>query len=122
MAVARFHPLAAVSAASFVVAMFLPYVLFGLRPSAPAQAALLALGSPFAVLVVGHLYVSRTWRRNLLLAFFNVPVWIGWLFATVLMWYFKPGLPGALILGALLSLAAGVLLLLLRFVREHALP
>lgn len=120
MAVARFHPFATVSASSFVVAMFLPYVLFGLRPSAPAQAALLALGSPFAVLVAGHLYLSRTWRRNLLLAFFNVPVWVGWLFATVVMWYFKPGVPGALILGALLSVAVGFFLILLRFVREPA--
>ncbi len=101
--------------------MFLPYVALGLRPSGSAQAALLALGSPFAVLVAGHLYVSRTWRRNVLVAFFNVPIWIGWLFAAFVMWYFKPGIPGALLLGGLLSLTAGLLLLLLHFVREPAL-
>ena len=118
MAIARFHPLLLVSATSFMVAMFLPYLLFGLRPSTLAQIALLALGSPFAVLIVGHLYGSRTRRRNLLVALYNFPLWVGWLFTTVLMWYFKPGLPGAFVLGALLSGAAGVLLLCLRLVRE----
>ena len=121
MALPRFHPLATVSALSFVMAMFLPYVVIGLRPSPMAQVGLLALGSPFAVLVAGHLYLTRTWRRNLLVAFFNVPVWFGWLFANVVMWYFQPGVPGALVIGTLLSFICGIFLLFLRFVREPAL-
>jgi hypothetical protein len=114
----RPHPLAAVSICSFAVALFLPYILFGLQPSAYAQAALVALGSPFIVLVAAHLYASRTWRRNSYVAFLNVPLWVGWLSAAVVMWYFKPGVPGALFLGALLSAVAALLLLGLRFIRE----
>lgn len=49
MPIARFHPLLAVSGSSFVIAMVLPYALFGVRPSVPAQMALVALASPFAV-------------------------------------------------------------------------
>jgi hypothetical protein len=114
----RPHPLAAVSICSFASALFLPYTLFGLQPSVYGQAALVALGSPFIVLVAAHVYASRTWRRNSYVALLNVPLWVGWLFASVLMWYFKPGVPGALFLGALLSVVAALLLLGLRVISE----
>jgi hypothetical protein len=114
----RPHFLATVSVCSLVVALFLPYMLSGLRPSMPAQAVLVALSAPFIVLVGAHFHAARTWRRNLYVAFLNVPLWVGWLFATAAMWYFQPGLPGALVFGALLGVAAAVLLLGLRLIGE----
>lgn len=119
---ARFHPFASLSIASFVVSIVLPYFAFGLQPSFLSQLSLLVLASPFVVLVAAHRYASRTWRRNLAVALCNVPLWLGWLFCAVLMWYFRPGLPGAVFLGALLSLAAGVLLLSLRLISEPISP
>jgi hypothetical protein len=114
----RPHCLATVSICSLVVALFLPYVLLGMQPSMPAQTVLVALSTPFIVLVGAHLHASRTWRRNLYVALLNVPLWVGWLFATVAMWYFQPGLAGALVFGAVLGVAAAVLLLGLRLIGE----
>lgn len=116
----RPHPLAITSIASFVAAMLTPFVTFGLSVTPYSVIALAALAAPFALLSVAHLYLCRTWRRNLAVALVNVPVWLAWQVAVVAMWYFQPGLPGAVVFGAALCALAAAGLLLVRLVREPA--
>jgi hypothetical protein len=68
--------------------------------------------------------VRNTWQRNLALALVNVPLFIAWLFAVVVMWYFQPGIPGAIVLGGLLCVPAALSVVAVRRFRggsnEHA--
>jgi hypothetical protein len=115
---ASFHPLASVSAASAIAAFLLPFLRFD-QPFAPQQVfAFLLLASPFFVLLLGHLYVAASWRRNVALVLANLPVWCAWLLAYVVMWYFQAGWYGVAALAPVLSVLAGLLVLASSAIRE----
>lgn len=105
----RPHPLAAFTALVFVAAVTLPYLQYGFFRSAPLALSRLLLASPFLILFVGQLQRGVTWRHHLTLICLNFPLLIGWIFAQTLMWFFAPGLWGAVVLGMLLSLIAAML-------------
>lgn len=120
----RVHPLAGISALAFITALVLPFASFGLRFGPRAVLGVALLGSAFAVLTAGHFRVRNTWQRNLALALVNVPLFIAWLFAVVVMWYFQPGIPGAIVLGGLVCVPAALSVVAVRRFRggsnEHA--
>lgn len=112
----RLHPLSVVSFAAFVAAVVLPFTSglgFGVPFSPRAALAFALLGSCFAVLFVGHLFIQDRLKRHILLAIANLPLLICWQFVVVLMWYFRFGLPGALVFGPGLSLLAAALVIVL---------
>ena len=114
----RVHPIAAISALAFISVLVLPFASFGLRFGPSSFLGVALLGSAFAVVAVGHLFISNTWPRNLALVLFNVPLFIAWLFAVVIMWYFQPGIPGAMVLGAVLCVPAAFAVAILRRFRS----
>jgi hypothetical protein len=81
--------------------------------------AALLLASPFVVLLLGHLTLARTWRRNAFLAGGSVLFAFGWAFASFAMRWFQPGWRGAVFLGLVLALFAGVYLLLALVIPER---
>ena len=96
MTSARFHPLGAVTAVVFLVAVLLPPISFGVPFTFAALLAFLGLASPFVVLLLAHIQICKTWRRNLLVVLLNVPLFLGWQLAVVANWYLQAGLLGAL--------------------------
>jgi hypothetical protein len=50
----------------------------------------------------------------------HLPIAVVWSFALIAMWYFQPGLPGALVFGGLISAVAALGLALTRFIKEPA--
>ena len=75
---------------------------------------MLLLGSAFVVLFVGHFLVRTAWKRHLILALVNAPLLLAWSFAATLMWYFQPGVVGAMVLGIFLSAPAILIVFVLR--------
>ena len=118
MTSARFHPLAAVTAVVFLVAVLLPPISFGVPFTFAALLAFLGLASPFVVLLLAHIQICKTWRRNLLVVLLNVPLFLGWQLAVVATWYLQAGLLGALVFGTVLSGMAAAGLLLTRLIKE----
>lgn len=115
---ARLHLLAIGSIGSFASALLVPWLSIGLSVTPRSVVAVALLASPFMVLIVGHFLLCTTWRRGLVVALLNVPLWFAWSMGLVVMWYFQPGLGGAFVVGALLSIIAGLGLLLARLVHE----
>jgi len=112
------HLFAVASIVSLASALLVPWLSFGLRVTPQSIAAVAFLASPFVVLIVGHFVLCGGWRRGLVVALLNLPLWFGWSMGVVVMWYFQPGLSGAVVVGTLLSIVAGLGLLLARQVRE----
>lgn len=110
----RTHLLSLVSFTALVVALALPFMSFGLRFSPGNAFAVLLLGSAFVVLFVGHFLVRTAWKRHLILALVNAPLLLAWSFAATLMWYFQPGVVGAMVLGIFLSAPAILIVFVLR--------
>ena len=115
---ATFHPLAALSAGSVVGAISLPFLSFGLSFTPQQFAALVLLASPFFVLLFGHLYLCKSWRRNTALVLANLPLWCVWLFAVTAMWYFQAGWYGVAVFAPVMAGIAGLLLLASLRIRE----
>ena len=114
----RFHPLAALSAGSFIVAIALPFIGLGLRFTTSALVACVLLASPFVVLMLGHFYLCRSLRRNIALVLANVPLWCAWLFVATAMWYFQAGWYGVAVFSPLMAVLAGLCLLLALLIPE----
>jgi hypothetical protein len=117
---ARLHLFVVASLASLTAALLMPWFSFGWQVTPRSVAAVAFLASPFIVLIVGHLYLCATWRRGLLVALLNLPLWFAWSMGLVAMWYFQPGMGGAMVIGVLLSVLAGLGLLLARLIREDS--
>lgn len=110
----RLHPLSIVSFAAFVAAVVLPFTsAYGAPFSPRAVLAFMLLGSCFAVLFVGHLFIQDRLRRHFLLAIATLPLLICWQMVMVVMWYMALGMTGASIFGPGLSLLAAVLVIVL---------
>lgn len=122
MKIGRAHSLSIVSFLAFAAALVVPFALVRLRFTPVAILGVTLLASPFALLLAGHFLVPRTWWRQLVLALANVPLMFAWRFAVVAMWYFAPGLIGALVFGMALSIPAALLLFVLRLGTKEHLP
>lgn len=114
----RLHPLAAISAVSLLGAVTLPFLHLGVKLGAGERAAFTLLASPFVILLLGHLYLCRSWRRNAVLAVANAPLWAAWLFAVVSMWYLQAGWYGVAVFAPVMAALASACLLGARFLKE----
>jgi hypothetical protein len=116
----RVHPLTAVTAICLVAAVAVNFFSLDRHGrDAIYLGASAALASPFAVLLIGHLTLARTWRRNAFLAMGNFVFAIGWAVASFLMRWFQPGWAGVAFFGFALSLLAGLYVLLTLVVPER---
>lgn len=81
--------------------------------------ASLILASPFGVLTLGHAYLARTWRRNVFLAVGSFAFSAMFAVELFVMAWFKPGFPGALVLGAGGVVLAGIFVALALLIPER---
>ncbi|MGE5866878.1 MAG: hypothetical protein ACM32J_17530 [Rhizobacter sp.] len=102
------HPLALFTALVLAAVVGLPYLQFGFSPSPHLLLSRLLLASPFAVLLAAHARLAKTFRHHVSLVCLSFPLLLGWQFAVVVMWWFRPGLWGAVVLGVLLSAVAAL--------------
>ena len=109
----RFHPLSTVTLLVWVAAAALPFHSFGLQFSPRALLGTLLLSSAFGVLSAGHFLAPMLARDHGALVMANLPLLLAWSMAVTAMWYLKPGLLGAAVLGAILSALAAMLVLAL---------
>jgi hypothetical protein len=107
-----------ISLCFMALAVLVPFSIIGLSLTAASALAVGALATPFVILLAGHHYLCHSWQRHLAVSILNLPVGLAWSMAIAIMWYFQPGLYGALLLGFLLSFLASLGLLLARLVRE----
>jgi hypothetical protein len=120
MKMQRFHPAAPITALYLVGALAVNY--FSLEHEsrhATYLVAALLLASPFAVLLLAHLTLARTWKRNTFLAAGSVLFIVDWGIASFAMRWFQPGWAGAVFFGVGLTLLAGLYALLAFVIPER---
>ena len=116
----RLHPTAAITALFLLAAVAINFFTLDRGKHVFAYlAGSLMLASPFAVLLLGHLTLARTWRRNAFLAGGSVLFAFGWALASFAMRWFQPGWVGIAIFGAVLALFAVLYLLLALVIPER---
>jgi K+ transporter len=111
----RFHPLAGITTVILVAGTLANFFTLDWQ-RAPFSYGIgsLLLASPFAVLLVAHVTIARTWRRNIYLAVGSVLFIVPWLFISFAMRWFQGGWAGIAVGGAvLIVLAVGYLSLAL---------
>jgi hypothetical protein len=90
------------------LALVLPFLEFGLDLTPRALLGVSVLASPLALVAVAQFRSQHSWRGGFALAVTSMLIFGAWQFAAVLMWYFQPGIAGAIVLGALLCIPAAV--------------
>ena len=120
MQVQRPHPTAAITAMCLMAAVAANFFTLDHGGRALTHfAGALVLASPFAVLLLGHFILARTWRRNAFLAGGSVVFAFGWAVASFAMRWFQPGWVGILFFGVVLALLACLYLLLALVIPER---
>ena len=120
MQVQRPHPTAAITAMCLMAAVAANFFTLDHGGRALTYfAGAFVLASPFAVLLLGHFTLARTWRRNAFLAGGSVVFAFGWAVASFAMRWFQAGWVGVLFFGVVLALLACLYLLLALVIPER---
>src|SRR5438067_2532406 len=111
MQLRRFHPLAGITVIILVAGTLGNFFTLDWQ-RAPLSDGIgsLLLASPFAVLLVAHVTIARTWRRNVYFAVGSILFIVPWLFISFAMRWFHGGWAGIAVgSAALVALAVGYL-------------
>lgn len=116
-----FRVVTGVSAVSLSLAFLGPFLILGAGFSLSTLIAAFLVAVPFAVAVLGHFLVPRTWPRQVTLALCGLTAWLGWFYtAFMVMWMHVPmhlvGAAHAVLFGVPLAL----LVLALRYIKVRA--
>ncbi len=97
-------------------ALVLPFAFFRLPVTGEGVLAVTLLAAPFISFTAGTVVLASQRSAGFLLVLLLLLAFIPWFFSLFIMAWFQPGLFGAAVLGALMGLAATVLIWLVHLI------